>query len=79
MEGTKIETKMIQVECIHSMHDNLLPDKSMLGVSVGWPRDKARYKSQKFQVPCMNYQLNHSYTAETPLYICYVAHSLSAV
>ena len=57
----------------------VLPDKYMLGVSVGWPRDKAGCESQKFQVPCMNYQLDRSYTAETTLYICYVAHSLSAV
>ena len=54
MEGTKIETKMIQVECVHSTHDNLFPDKSMLGVSVGWPRDKAGCESQKFQVSAVH-------------------------
>ena len=62
--------KLTQVECVRSMHGNLLSDKSMLQVSVGWPRDMVCCESQKFQVStaCMSYQLDRSYKTGIPLH-----------
>ena len=59
-----------KVECVRSMHGNLLSDKSMLRMSVGWPRDMVGCELQKFQVStaCMNYQLDRSSMAGIPLH-----------
>ena len=56
--------KMTQVECIHSMHSNLLPDKSMLCQSDGHvTRPGASHRS--FRLSAV---LDSSYTGGTPLY-----------
>ena len=67
-----------QVECVHSTHSDLLPDKSMLWVEVRWSRDKAGCESQKFNQVSPVHELPaqpliHSWNPS----VCYVAQSLS--